>query len=386
MRIFPDHPSDGKIKILPISGFRGIGKFIDVPWRIYTDDPLWVPPLRLERRLHFSRFNPYFKHAQWQGWIAYRNNQPVGRISAQIDELHRQRYGPDTGHFGMLESINDEAVFSELIQVAEDWLVKRGARQISGPFNFSINQECGLLVQGFDTPPVFMMPYSPRWYVNLLEQNGYHPSKDLLAYWLETDFESPSAMQQAIDHKYQHRIQIRTLRRDRFSEEVEIMRNIFNDAWSENWGFVPFTLEEFSELGSSLRWLVPDEFVQIAEMDGEPVAFMAALPNLNEVLPDLNGNLFPLGWLHLVNKLKSNSITTGRVPLMGVRKQFHHTLPGIALAFKIIDAPRKIARTRGIQHVELSWILEDNLPMRTILERIGGKEYKRYRIYEKTLA
>ncbi|MXS84919.1 N-acetyltransferase [Nitrosomonas sp. HPC101] len=385
MSVFSDTSPGGKIKIFPISGFRGTGEFIDVPWRIYADDPLWVPPLRLERRLHFSRFNPYFKHAQWQGWVAYRNNQPVGRISAQLDELHRQRYGSDTGHFGMLESVNDGAVFSALIRVAEDWLAKRGVCRVSGPFNFSINQECGLLVQGFDTPPVFMMPYSPEWYVNLLEQSGYRPCKDLLAYWLETDFEPPPAMQ-AIDRKYQHQIQVRTLRRDRFSEEIEIMRNIFNDAWSENWGFVPFTQEEFAELGSSLRWLVPDEFIQIAEMDGEPVAFMAALPNLNEILPALNGKLFPFGWLHLVKKLKSSSITTARVPLMGVRRRFHHTLPGIALAFKVIDAPRKIARTKGIRNVELSWILEDNLPMRAILEKIGGKEYKRYRIYEKTLA
>jgi len=384
MKLSPSRQAKGEIEIIPVSGFRGIGKFIDVTWRLYADDPLWVPPLRLERRLHLSRFNPYFRHAQWQGWIACRDNQPVGRISAQIDELHQQRYGMDTGHFGMLESIRDEAVFSRLIQIAESWLVERGVRQISGPFNFSINQECGLLAQGFDTPPVFMMPYSPQWYTSLLEQNGYHPCKDLLAYWLVTDFDPPPAMQ-AIDRKYRHQIRIRPLQRNRFNEEIEIMRDIFNDAWSDNWGFVPFTREEFADLGSSLRWLVPDEFIQIAEIDGVPVAFIAVLPNLNEILPALNGKLFPFGWLHLVNKLKSSSITTGRVPLMGVRKQFHHTLPGIALAFKVISAAKRATWEKGIRHVELSWILEDNQPMRAILEKIGGREYKRYRIYEKTL-
>jgi hypothetical protein len=385
VNILPDSLSKKDIKILPATGFHKIGKFIDVPWKIYAHDPLWIPPLRLERRLHFSRFNPYFKHAQWQGWIAYHHNQPVGRISAQIDTLHQQHYGSDCGHFGMLESINDIAVFSALIQTAEVWLAERGVRHISGPFNFSINQECGLLVQGFDTPPIFMMPYSAKWYADLLELNGYCPCKDLLAYWLETDFEPPPAMQ-AIDHKYQHRIQIRTLRRDRFSEEIEIMRSIFNEAWADNWGFVPFTKEEFTELGNSLRWLVPDEFVQIAEMDGEPVAFIVKLPNLNEILPILNGKLLPFGWLRLARELKTNAITTARIPLMGVRKQFHHTLSGIALVFKMIDALRKLARVRGIEHVELSWILEDNLPMRAIIEKIGAKEYKRYRIYEKTLA
>lgn len=385
MHSSPGCLSEREIKILPVSGFRGIRDFADVPWKIYANDPLWVPPLKLERWLHFSRFNPYFKHAQWQGWIAYQDNQPVGRISAQIDTLHRERYGPHTGHFGMLESIHDEAVFSQLIRTAENWLIEHDAYQITGPFNFSINHDCGLLVQGFDTPPVFMMPYSPEWHADLLEQNGYSPRKDLLAYWLETDFEPPPAMRM-IDHKYRNQIQVRTLRRNQFDEEIEIMRTIFNDAWSGNWGFVPFTREEFAELGSSLRWLVPDEFVQIAEMNGEPVAFMVGLPNLNEVLPALNGKLLPFGWLQLARKLRANTITTARVPLMGVRKRFHHTLPGIALAFKVIDAPRKIAHAQGIQHVELSWILEDNQPMRAILEKIGAREYKRYRIYEKALA
>lgn len=373
------------VEIKPVSSFRETGIFIDIPWRLYADNPLWVPPLRLERRLHLSKkFNPYFKHAQWQGWIAYQHDQPVGRISAQIDTLYQQRYGQDTGHFGMLESINDGVVFSGLIHTAENWLREKGVRHINGPFNFSINQECGLLVQGFEMPPVVMMPYSPEYYPHLLVQNGYRPCKDLLAYRIDTDFEPPSAML-AIERKYQKRIQIRKLRRDHFSKDIEIMRTIFNDAWSDNWGFVPFTREEFAELGSSLRWLVPDEFIQIAELDGSPAAFMATLPNLNEVLPALNGRLFPSGLFHLIKRLKSHSITSARVPLMGVRKQFHHTLPGIALAFKVIDAPRKAAFARGIRQVELSWILEDNLPMRTILEKIGGELYKRYRIYEKTI-
>ncbi len=380
------HPltGDSIVDIRPISGFRETGKFIDVPWQIYADNPLWVPPLRLERRLHFSEFNPYFRHAQWQGWIAYQDNLPVGRISAQIDELHRQRYGSDTGHFGLLECINDEAVFAGLIQTAENWLVERGTRRISGPFNFSINQECGLLVQGFNTMPAFMMPYSPERYPSMLERQGYQPCKDLLAYRIRTDFDPPAAMR-AIDRKFQNRIRLRALQRSRFSQEIEILRDIFNDAWSENWGFVPFTREEFDELGSALRWLVPAEFIQIAEMDGVPAAFMAVLPNLNEVLHKLGGKLFPFGWLQLIRQLRSRSITTARVPLMGVRKQFHHTLPGTALAFQVINAPRKVVYAHGIKEVELSWILEDNRPMRVILEKIGGEEYKRYRIYEKTL-
>lgn len=368
----------------PVTSYRELSVFIDLPWRIYTNDPLWVPPLRLERRLHYSKLNPFLAHAEWQAWVAYKDKQAVGRISAQVDTLHRQRYGPDTGHFGSLECIDDAEVFTELMHAAEKWLVARNTRHVSGPFNLSINQECGILVEGFDTPPVVMMPHSAKWYDPLLQQYGYRPAKDLLAYWVEVDFEPPRVMRTLIQ-KFSKQVKLRTLRRDRFSKEVEILRDLFNDAWSENWGFVPFTQAEFTELGNSLRWLVPREFIQIAEIEGTPVAFMAVLPNLNEIFAKLNGHLFPFGWLRLIKQLQSQGISTARVPLMGVRKQFHHTPLGMALAFMVIDAPRQAALARGIKKVEMSWILEDNQAMRSILESIGSKEYKRYRLYEKIL-
>jgi hypothetical protein len=372
------------IHIHPVTSYRDMSTFIDLPWQIYADDPMWIPPLRLERRLHYSKFNPFFAHAKWQAWIAYKNGRAVGRISAQIDALHRQRYGADTGHFGSLECIQDVTVFAELIQTAEQWLAIQGTHRVSGPFNLSINQECGVLVEGFDTPPVVMMPHSPRWYDTFLQQCGYRPAKDLLAYWVEVDFTPPRVMR-TITQKHANQIKLRTLRHDRFDEEMEILRDIFNDAWSDNWGFVPFTQAEFAELGNSLRWLVPIEFIQIAEVGGKPVAFMAALPNLNEVFAELNGRLLPFGWFHLIKRLKSKSIRTARIPLMGVRKQFHHTSLGMALAFMVIDAPRQAGLARGIKEVEMSWILEDNQAMRSILKSIGSREYKRYRLYEKTL-
>lgn len=372
------------ILVRPVTSYRELSVFIDLPWRIYTNDPMWVPPLRLERRLHYSKLNPFFAHAEWQAWVAYKDKQAVGRISAQVDTLHRQRYGSDTGHFGSLECINDAEVFTELMHAAEKWLVARNTRHVSGPFNLSINQECGILVEGFDTPPVVMMPHSAKWYDLLLQQYGYRPAKDLLAYWVEVDFEPPRVMRTLIQ-KFSKQIKLRTLRRDRFSKEVEILRDIFNDAWSENWGFVPFTQAEFAELGNSLRWLVPREFIQIAEIEGTPVAFMAVLPNLNEIFAKLNGHLFPFGWLRLIKQLQSQGISTGRVPLMGVRKRFHHIPLGMALAFMVIDAPRQAALARGIKKVEMSWILEDNQAMRSMLESIGSKEYKRYRLYEKIL-
>lgn len=377
-------PSAGRIAVRPVTNHREMGVFINVPWHIYADDPLWVPPLRLERRLHFSRFNPFFEHGEWQAWIAYRNNQPVGRISAQIDRLHRQRYGSDTGHFGLLEAIEDTEVFASLVHAAEEWLLARQARQISGPFNLSINQECGVLVEGFDTPPVVMMPHSRKWYGRLLEAQGYRPLKDMLAYWVNVDFEAPRLMS-ALVERFSAQIRLRVLNRSKFNEEIEVLRDIFNDAWSGNWGFVPFTKAEFAELGNSLRLLVPDEAIAIAEVDGIPAAFMVGLPNLNEIFAELDGKLFPLGWARLIRQLRSRRVHTARIPLMGVRKQFQNTPLGAALAFMVIDALGKVGRDWGIRAVELSWILEDNRPMRRMLDSIGCREYKRYRIYGKTL-
>jgi hypothetical protein len=380
----PSQPTYLEVTARPVASRHDIGVFIDVPWRIYVDDPMWVPPLRLERRFHFSRFNPFFKHGEWQAWIAYRNNQPVGRISAQIDQLHRQRYGPETGHFGLFECIDDVEVAAVLVHAAEDWLTARHTRHVTGPFNLSINQECGVLVDGFDTPPMVMMPHSRRWYGRLLEEQGYQPVKDLLAYWVEVDFKVPRLMS-ALIAKFSDQVRLRPLRRDKFGEEMEILRDIFNDAWSENWGFVPVTKAEFAELGTSLRLLVPDDCIQIAEVDGVPSAFMVALPNLNEIFAELDGSLFPFGWVKLSRIKSRGAVRTGRIPLMGVRKQFHNTPLGMALAFMVIDAPKKLARAVGVEAVELSWILEDNKPMRAVLDSLGCREYKRYRIYGKTL-
>lgn len=372
------------VTVRPVMSYRDMGKFIEVPWRIYANDPMWVPPLRLERRFHFSRFNPFFKHGEWQAWVAYQNDRPVGRISAQIDSLHRARYGENTGHFGLLECIDSSDVFAALMLHAEAWLASRQTYHVSGPFNLSINQECGILVDGFDSPPVVMMPHSPPWYGRLLEEQNYLPIKDLLAYWVNVEFEMPHVMQTLIN-KFSSQIHLRPLRRDKFNEEMEILRDIFNDAWSDNWGFIPFTEAEFEELGNSLRLLLPDDFIQIAEVNGKPAAFMVVLPNLNEVLTELNGRLFPFGWLKLIRRIRNREIRTGRIPLMGVRKQFRGTPLGIALACLVIEAPRKAGLAYGIRDVEMSWILEDNMAMRGILDSIGSKQYKRYRIYGKTL-
>lgn len=381
-----NRPSDSSPpQVLAVRTRRDLGRFIDLPGDIYADDPAWIPPLRIERRFHFSRFNPFIEHGRWQAWVALKEGRPVGRISAQVDDLHRERYGANTGHFGLLEAVEDPAVVAELVRVAETWLRRQGTRRVTGPFNFSINQECGLLVEGFETPPVIMMPHGRQWYAPFLEQQGYLPAQDLLAYRVNVDFRPPPVMR-LLSQRYGQRVKLRTLRRRRLVEEMEILRDIFNDAWSLNWGFVPFTAAEFAEFGRGLRLFVPDEFVQIAELDGEPVAFIVALPNLNEALKDLGGRLLPSGWFKLWLRLKRRQIRTGRVPLMGVRKRFQNRPIGMALAFLVIGAVKRELLAGGIEEVEMSWILEGNSGMRNILDSIGSTLYKRYRIYEKELS
>ena len=373
-----------EIRVAPVSNRRQLNAFIRLPWRLYAQDPLWVPPLKLERRLHLSSLNPYFAHGRWQGWIAWQGDRPAGRISAQVDELHRRRYGEQSGHFGFLECENNPDVMRALVAESERWLAQNQTEVVTGPFNFSINQECGLLVDGFDPPPVIMMPHNHRWYADLLEQQGYTAAKDLYAYWVRPDFTIPRVMQTLVD-RFGKSVRLRGLNRKNFKQELETLRDIFNDAWSGNWGFVPFTREEFAELGTSLRLFVPDDFIRIAEYRGKAVAFIAILPNLNEVLHDLDGNLFPSGLFKIIRALRKRRIRTGRIPLMGVRKELQNTPLGVALALLVIHDLRQPVIDRGIEGVEMSWILEDNQGMRSILERLGSRLYKTYRIYRKQL-
>ncbi len=376
--------NSGPLRIVPVEGRQGLRQFIRLPWSIYGDDPAWVPPLLLERSEHLSKRNPFFEHAKCRFWLAYRGGRPVGRISAQVDQLHLQRYQNSTGFFGLLEAEDDPETFQAIMDTAEKWLSNQGMRRILGPFNLSINQECGLLVEGFDTPPMVMMGHARPYYGARVEENGYRKEKDLLAYRIDVDFELTKAMR-AVIKRAARRVIIRSLRRERFAEELEILQDIFEDAWSENWGFVPFTKEEFKHLGQNLKHLMHDEYVQIAEVDGSPDAMIIGVPNVNEVIKDLNGRLLPFGWLKLLWRLKVSRPKTARVPLMGVRKRHHNGLMGAALAIMVVERVRRLGVKYGAKEVELSWILEDNMGMRNILESMGGVVYKRYRIFGKDL-
>ena len=379
------HSQSTNLRITPVFTKADLVQFIRVPELVFKDDPAWVQPLQLERKLHLStKQNPYFQHAQWQAWIAWRGDQAVGRISAQIDDLHLQRYNDATGFFGMLDAENNQETFSALIQTAEQWLRERGMKRVRGPFNLSINEETGLLVDGFDTPPVFMMGHALPYYSTLIEQSGYQKATDTLAYMIAPDFDAPPIMQRILA-KSASRVHVRPINLKRFNEEIAMLREIFNDAWAENWGFVPFTEAEFHELGQTLRFLIPQQLIQIAEVDGEAVAFIVALPNINEAIRDLKGKLFPFGLIKLLWRLKVRFPKSARVPLMGVKQKFQNTRLGPGLAFLVIDAVRKELHQLGAEKIELSWILENNAGMRNIIESIGGDAYKRYRIFEREL-
>ncbi len=378
-------PGAQTLRIVAVDSPALLEQFIALPFAIFAADPNWVAPLLLERRMHLSaKSNPFFLHARWQAWIAMRGTVAVGRISAQIDALHIERHQDATGYFGMLDAEDSHETFAALLATAEQWLRERGMQRVRGPFSLSINEETGLLIEGFDTPPVFMMGHAWPYYGARVEACGYAKAQDMFAYLAPPDFTAPAVMQRLVQRETRQ-VKVRPLDRSRFASEIAMLRDIFNDAWSQNWGFVPFTAEEFDELGRNLRFLLPTDLIQIAEIDGEGVAFIIALPNLNEAIRGLNGRLLPLGWLKLLWRLKVRFPSTARVPLMGVRSRFQDKRIGAALAFLVIDTVRPGLIARGVKQVELSWILEGNAGMRSIIESIGGKAYKRYRVYERVL-
>ncbi|WP_135467350.1 hypothetical protein [Crenalkalicoccus roseus] len=373
------------IRVTPVTGRRDLETFLSLPRRLYTDDPHFVMPLLMERRRHLSpRTNPWFEHAEARFWLAWRDGRPVGRISAQVDRLVVERHG--AGHFGLLEAEDDPEVFAALLGTAEEFLAGHGLRRVLGPFNLSINHECGLLVEGFDSPPRFMMGHARPWYGPRIEQAGYAKAKDLLAYrWPFAPELPPRGHRLLRRFDGAGRLLVRDLRGRRRDEELRTVLDIFNDAWGGNWGFVPFTEAELAHLVRSLSPLIQDDLVAIAEVDGEPAAMMVVLPNLNEAIADLDGRLLPLGWLRLLWRLRRQRFATARVPLMGVRRRYHGTPLGALLMVRVFEAMGRAGWRRGLREAELSWVLEDNRAVHNAALAVGAEVYKTYRIYGKAL-
>ena len=373
------------IEVRIVTGKQSLDTFIKIPWGIYKDDPCWIAPLLVERKEALSSKHPYFKHADWRAWVAYRDGKPVGRISAQIDELHQQRYNNKTGFFGLIEAPDDDEVFSALFETAENWLRVNGMQQVAGPYNLGINQEIGILIDGFDTRPYVMTTHSKPYYGAAIERCGYQPAQELLAYEVDIDTYTIPSLMRPLIRRTAGRVKVRQLNRKKKDVDFELMRNIFNDAWQENWNFVPFTKEEFSAVARELMMVVPDNFLQIAEIDGEASAFIVLLPDINSVIADLDGRLLPFGWAKLLWRLKMSFPKRCRIPLMGVRQEYQNTIFGPAMAYMLIEAVIDTGIAKGGECVEMSWILEQNKGTRNIIEKFGGKITKRYHMYEKQL-
>jgi hypothetical protein len=374
------------VEIGPVQSSAELERFIRLPMRLMAGDATWIAPLMFERREALSaKHNPFFEHADVQFWLAKKGDRDVGRISAQIDHLARTDPAAPAGYFGMIAAENDPEVFSALFRTAEDWLRQRGRAQILGPFNLSINEEVGLLVDGFDTPPMLMMGHDPSYAAARIEEQGYAKAKDVFAYISDVPVFTPG-VQARLERPLPPGMVLRPVRMKQFDEEVQNLVGILNDAWAENWGFAPVTQGETKHLGESLRLILNPRLVWFVEIDNEPAGFGVLLPNLNDAIFDLGGRLLPFGWAKLLWRLKVSGVKRGRVPLMGVKRKFARDRRGILAPFVILDAIRREGVRAGITQAEYSWILEDNIRMRHILEDFGARIYKTYRIYGKALA
>ncbi len=376
------------VTVRPVRGKEDLRAFLDVPFALYAEDPNWVAPLYLERLEHLDpKKNPYYQHAEVELFLAYRDGKPVGRISAQLCRLRSERYQDGVGQFGFLEAENDPAVFAALFEAAAGWLRQRGASAMQGPYSFSINDETGLLIEGFETPPSIMMGHALPYYAQRMDEAGFTKAKDVVAYDFMDPGEVPRALRSAYDKAIADKdVTLRPLDKKQLMKELEIVVSIANDAWSENWGFVPWTQEEMTALANNLKVLVTGDFVAIAEYKGEPAAMAVTLPNINDWIAGLDGKLLPFGWSKVVWNLFARPPKAVRLPLMGLRKKYHGTPVGAILGMAVIARVRKYHISRGTTKGELSWILEDNMPMRHMIEAFGGRPYKTYRIYEKLIA
>lgn len=385
-------PSRAEIGIRPVSGKAGRAAFVDLGRDFAARLPNSVPQLRSEQmELVDPDRNPFFGHAKVQLFLAERGGKPVGRIAAHIDQLALampadQGFGPGTGMFGYFDA-EDESVAHALLSRAEEWLRGQGMTRVLGPISLSIWEEPGLLVRGQDHPPMIMMGHHPAHYRAWIESAGYTLAKTLLTYELEVQREFPPLVQRIVASGERNaRITVRPVDKSRWDEEARTVLAILNDAWSRNWGFVPFTEAEIAYAGKKLRPLIREDLNMIAELDGKPVAFMLTFPDINGVLQRIDGRLFPLGWFHLLRWLRKPVGAGMRVPLMGVMRELQNSRLASQLAFMLIDRIRRNAVAHyGSQRGEIGWILDDNQGMKAIADTIDSKINREYVVLQKPL-
>lgn len=367
----------------------GLGReaepFIDVLWAVYADDPTWIPTLRRVQRERLDPAQtPFLRYGQAQLFLAERGGRAVGRISAQINPLHDEKWGERAGFFGHFDCLDDPEAATALFGAAEAWLRRRGAAFARGPFSFTINDESGCLVEGFDTPPMIAMPHGRRWFPDLIEANQYRKVKDLWAYRYPVESELEDRRQRAWERIHAHeRVRVRPFDKNQLRRDVRIAAEIYNEAWAENWGSVPITSEEADRLAEDLVQFADPRLTAIVEIDGDPAAMVISIPNLNECARDLDGRLFPFGWVKLLWRLRRKP-TSGRVMLLGVRPKWR-TREFAQLGVMLTAEVHVRGRAQGYEWAELGWVLEDNRLLNHALARTQAEVYKVYRVYEKSL-
>ncbi len=372
-----------EIREIPIGG--RVEGFLDLVDYVYRDDPCYVRPLDLDMKQRLGKKHPFFDHAEGTLFTAHRNGWCVGRASAQIDREHLALHKDDAGFFGFFDTIDDEEVATGLLDAAARWLKARGMKRMRGPFSFSINEELGCLVEGFDTPPMIMMQHHRPYQGGLIEGAGLKRLKDFYA-WRYTVGKVPPRAQKAHDEiEAMPNVTSRHIDMKNLDADVHTVMDIFNDAWQDNWSFVPFTESELQKLAADLRMIAIPALSYITQVDGEPAAVAVALPNLNELIKDLHGSLFPVGLPKLLWRLKVVGPKTARLIILGIKRKFRSQRKYAGLSTYLYTKMNHTGRDLGFEWGELSWTDEDNGPVNVAIKFMGGKIYKRYRVYEREL-
>jgi GNAT superfamily N-acetyltransferase len=374
------------VEVTAVSGGRDLKAFIDLPFRLHANQPLWVPPLKLERRLFLNRrMNAFFSHGEAEYFLARRNGRVVGRITAQVNHAFNDYQQKNWGWYGFLEFEDDQEVLEALLETAATWLKARDKERMVGPACFAMNDESGILVEGYDLRPMIVQPWNPPYYKDRMEQAGMAKAMDLLMWNLEvSDREKvlPVIFELAEKVQSEHGIRVRPMRRWQLRKDMDSFAEVYNSAWSKNWDFVPFSKKDLDAYAQELHLVFDKHWFMIAEKEdtGEVVGMAITVPDVNQVLAKMNGRLLPLGWWKFLTK--GRRMDRVRVGFLGVKPEYQHTGVAAKLYVEHFNAAAVRPQTGG----EMGWILETNTPMNRGMEAMGGRVVKRYRVYERLLA
>jgi len=374
-----------EIRQTPMGG--ELRDFLDVVDVIYKDDPRYIRPLDMDLKDRLNpKKNPFFEHADGVIFTAHRHGKCVGRVTAQIDREHLKRHKDDVGFFGFLDTVDDPEVARQLLARAEAWLKERGMKTARGPFSLSINEEIGCLVEGFDSPPVLLNPHHRPYQGGLIEQAGYTKAKDVYGWRYEVGEPNARVKKAQEDIRAMPEVTVRQLSKKHIDRDVAMTLEIFNDAWCENWSYVPATKAEADKMAADMKLFLVPEITVLVLIDGEPAAVAIALPNINELISDMRGKLFPFGLPKLLYRLKVEGAKSGRLLLLGIKKKFRLQRKYAALSLFLYAEMNDGGKRAGMSWGELGWTLEDNAAVNAGIRMMGAKKYKTYRVYEKSLS